>query len=577
MRRVLLLALVAAAPAAGAYEYLDFKVINTQADPLGYYVDSRSSAPAGVALSAVQVAAETAWNTWNGVPCASPSAVFRGLTASVVPDPPNRYDVYSVTPVWLSNPQDPDFDDILGPAPNFVLSVAIPVSVGGVLKTCDVYLNGTASWSAGSTASPGYFDVQTVLLHETGHCLGLGHNGFYQRDVMYQSLGEGDFFRALGPDDVDSLCARYPLPGGETARCKSDGTCNGPDLKCLPQPQTNGLSISLCSRGCAVGTNAGCPLPTSCQTSAAFAPAFDGACLLPGSQVTPVGAPCDGQSDCGPPNAQCFAPESQPSGTLFWEGGYCTQDCAPGQPPCPAGAECVDFGGGYARCLQSCRVGLSDCRPGYACADLSTGNAVCLPACGANSDCADPTHFDCRLCDGLCVPKQNPSGQVGDACQSNDSCGPGQTCEPSLGWQCSRQCSRGCAVCPTGSSCNATSRGLFCLRDCTGPGTCPSGLRCADTETGKGCLPACSTNNDCPVGQSCYAGECYSPVEDAGCGTLCNRPDAGRPIVPSRDAGVGGGDGSGGCGCQPVGASPAWLALGWLALGWFGRRAWRRP
>jgi hypothetical protein len=578
VNRLALAATVLPALAAAQYEYLPFRMIHNQAQPFEYYIDSRNPMPAGLSLSGVQQASERAWDAWNGLQCAFPKARSRGLTAGVVPDPPNRYDVFSTTPVWLV-PGDPDFEDVLGPSPFFVLSVAVPIAVGGALKTCDVYLNGDFTWSLSDTPVPNAMDVQTVMMHETGHCLGLGHNGTYPlNDVMVAEVLPGEHRRALGPTDVQAMCARYPLPGNDTAPCLADGGCNGPSLKCLVQPVTSGITTSICTKGCTTNTGGGCDVPTSCQASSAFAPTFNGACMLPGSAVTQVGKPCSTAAECGAPNSECLMPATQATGTVFWEDGYCTQSCAPGQPVCPAGSECIDFGGGVSRCLQNCRVGLSDCRPGYACAQVTTGTAVCLPACKANADCADPSNFDCRVCDGLCVPKQNPSGQIGDLCTSSATCGPGQTCETFLGGQCTRQCSRGCASCPAGASCHATSRGLFCLRDCTGPGTCPSGLRCADTSTGKGCLPACTTNVDCPVGQACYQGECLTPVEDAGCTTLCNRPDAGRPITPVVDGGTGGGGGTAGCGC---GATDAALELGLLVwLGLFAsvsrRHAWRR-
>ncbi|MEW6433237.1 MAG: matrixin family metalloprotease [Myxococcota bacterium] len=575
-RRLALTAVLLPALAA-AQEYLPFRMVNTAAQPFEYYVDNRQSAPAGLPINTVANAVDAAWGLWNGLQCASPKAQSRGMTSGVVPDPPNRYDVFSVTPVWLMTPGDPDFEGVLGPGPFYVASVAIPIAVGGALVTCDVYFNGAGPWSTSNPPPSNSLDVQTVMMHEAGHCLGLGHNGNYpDGDVMVEAIRPGEVRRALGPTDISTLCNRYPVAGNYTAPCLADGGCTGAGLKCLQQPVTAGIITSICTKGCTANTGGGCDLPTTCQASSAFSPSFNGACLLPGTAVTAVGRACTTDPSCGAPNSQCLRPSTQTSGTVFWEDGYCTQDCAPGQPACPAGSACVDFGGGTLRCLQQCRVGLSDCRPGYACAPISTGGAVCLPACKANSDCADPTNFDCRVCDGLCVAKQNPSGQIGDLCLTDDTCGPGQTCELSLGGQCSRQCSRGCASCPAGSSCNVTGRGLFCLRDCTGPGTCPSGLRCADTSSGKGCLPGCQIDNDCPVGEYCFQGECYAPVEDAGCTTLCNRPDAGRPISPVVDGGMGGGGGSGGCGCTSTTSALPLIVLAWLALPGPRRLSWRR-
>jgi hypothetical protein len=245
-------------------------------------------------------------------------------------------------------------------------------------------------------------------------------------------------------------------------------------------------------------------------------------------------------------------------GNFFWVDGYCTQRCQNGDPGCPAGSTCVQLDiGPY--CAQTCRIGLADCRAQYTCAaiDAIGTSGVCIPRCYSDQDCANPTTTTCRTCDGLCVNRQNISGQIGDVCTDDSTCGAGQNCRITAGTstlkQCTQQCARGCAQCPNGTTCTPGFQGeLFCLKDCTGPGTCPIGLRCADTPVGKACMPQCNSDTECPVGQSCYMGECYTPQEDASCGTLCNKMDAGRPIIiPPKDGGVGTG-GTGGCGCSVI-------------------------
>lgn len=241
-----------------AQEYLPFRMINTASQPFGYYVDNRNTAPAGLPINDVSNAVDAAWARWNGVQCAYPKAAPRGMASGVVADPPNRYDLFSVTPVWLLTPGDPDFEGVLGPGPFYVASVAVPISVGGALVTCDVYLNGAGPWSLANPPPSNALDVQTVMMHEAGHCLGLGHNGNYPAgDVMVEAIRPGEVRRALGPNDTQLLCNRYPVPGNYTSPCLADGGCNAPDLKCLVQPLTSGITTSICSRGCTAASGGG--------------------------------------------------------------------------------------------------------------------------------------------------------------------------------------------------------------------------------------------------------------------------------------------------------------------------------
>lgn len=559
-----LLPLLALLPmVAAADDYLSYKMIANASQPFTFYVDSRSQSPAGISYSLMQNAADRAWATWNGVQCSSVKVRSLGASVGTVPNPVSTTDAFSVGPIWMLT-QDADAQEIFGPI-SFVAALSLPRAYAGVLQTCDIYFNAwSVSWSVDTVVPQGRMDVETVMLHEGGHCLGLDHSGPPEA-VMYSVVESGEAVRALWPTDVQFLCARYPASGANGAPCLTDGGCLTATDKCLVQPTTNGVTTSLCTNGCATGANANCGIPLSCQPSTAFtASGFNGACLLPGNIVTRVGAPCtDAVADCGSSFAICRRPEMAASGNnrFRWVDGYCTQGCATGQPVCPAGSECVELGAGPV-CAQTCRVGLADCRADYACAPIDSigTSGVCVPRCYGDADCADPFNVMCRTCDGLCVARQNSSAQIGDGCTTDANCGPGQTCrvtDPQIPTikQCTQQCARGCGVCPSGTTCTPGKTGeLFCLRDCTGPGTCPMGLRCGDTPVGKACVPNCLLDAHCPVGQTCYFGECYStiPSDDAGCGPLCNKPDAGKPVVVApKDAGTGPG-GTGGCGCTSV-------------------------
>lgn len=566
--------------------YLPFKMLNGAQDPFRYYIDNRTPAPGGLSLASVQSATNSAWNTWNALTCAVPKTSFAGFTGTTVPNVPDPYDTFNVTPVWIASQSDPYWQVMFGSA--FVKGTAIPFTYAGVLTTCDIYLNGVGiNWSVASPTLSGSVDLESVMLHETGHCLGLNHFGSQTfSGVMAGAVQEGYQLRQLSSLDVTGLCERNPIQGQIGSPCLTDGGCGSSvaGIKCINQPLASG-SAKFCTVGCATGTGFVCDLPLFCEPATFFSPGKDGACLRAVNTVTRVGAPCNMDNQCGSSVGRCQPQDSQPSGVIRWNQGYCYQTCATGQPVCPAGSQCTALGGPAPVCLASCRVGLADCRPGYSCAQSINGG-VCVPSCAQDIDCGDVVNFQCRICDGLCVNRQNSSGQIGDFCQQDTQCGAGQLCakpEPLRPTKlCTISCGSGCGSCPTGSACHPLppTNALSCLRTCTGSGTCPPGLRCASLSTGRACLGPC--NNDdamCPLGQECFDGDCYNFSEDAGCGAFCMQADSGKPIVvPKRDAGTGGG-GSGGCGCATSSELAGLLAVGFVAWA-LGRkqreRAWRR-
>ena len=437
-------ALLLVSSAAAAQDYLDYKMLSSQQNPFQVYVDSRSQSPAGLQYTLMQNAVERAWGTWNAVQCSLPKVTSLGATGAIVPQPTQSYDSYSVTPVWmLSN--DADAVQIFGNNESLVLAITLPRAYAGVLQTCDTYFNGYGNqWSVDPVTPNFAADVETVALHEFGHCLGIGHINPYTA-VMDQVVEKGESVRVLTSADISVLCTRYPLVGESASPCFADGGCAQTDLKCIAQPVTNGLSLNLCTRGCTVNAGTACDVPLSCQASTAFS-GFTGACLLPGSIVTAVGRDCVMDPDCGNSVGFCQRPEPASAGQQFWVDGYCTQSCSTGQPGCPSGSVCTTLAQGD-RCLQSCRVGLADCRVGYACAatDAIGTSGVCIPRCYTNVDCN--SGYQCRTCDGLCVATQNPGGQLGNPCLADSECGAGQVCRVtsplSNQKQCVLQCARG--------------------------------------------------------------------------------------------------------------------------------------
>ncbi len=565
MRRPLVAVLLFAsvALAQDQYTYLAFKNLSDAQNPFPFYVDNHAPMPAGLAVANVRTAAESAWSKWNGVSCAVPKSTPRGFTGSVpVNDPIDPYDTFNVTPVFVTNAAHPYFNNIFGPG---IAAVTLPLHYTGVLEQCDVYLNATLQvpWSTQPSTPFDALDVESVVLHETGHCLGINHPND-NSSVMVASILPGENKRMLSAFDVNTLCFRYPVAGQVGSPCPDGGGCVSPN-KCITQPVAGGPPVQFCTRGCPTGVGHMCEVPLVCQSSTAFTPSFDGACLRPLTAVTQVGAPCSDDNMCGSSSGLCQRPEPKGNGNTFWYGGYCWQDCSPSRGPCPPGSTCNQLGN-VNMCLLSCRVGFADCRPGYACANTSQGG-VCVPRCEFNDDCI--SGFACRVCDGLCVSVNNPA-QPGDVCTDDGDCGLGQTCirvsASSDVRMCSQACGLGCQMCPGNSTCHpvpTAGNQFFCLRNCSGPATCPVGLVCSNLATGRACLPPCQSDRDCAVGTICDLGSCTVPMLDGGCGLLCQSEDSGIIMKPKpKDAGVGGG-GSGGCGCN---SSPESLLFGLMGL-----------
>jgi hypothetical protein len=119
--------------------------------------------------------------------------------------------------------------------PSYVALTTVKYSTRtGEIVNADVELNG---WDGGSSSAGSYFtcldpgiakcakygdpscidiDVQTVVVHEAGHLLGLDHAE--AGTVMYKFLGRGEVRRSLTGDDAAGACGIYPA-GGATVTC----------------------------------------------------------------------------------------------------------------------------------------------------------------------------------------------------------------------------------------------------------------------------------------------------------------------------------------------------------------------
>ncbi len=511
-----------------AFNYLPFKTTASAQAPLETRLQGPHTPPLNaITAGAAEAVAQRVWTTWNAVGCASVKGASTGFTEGVVATPGSTTDDANVVPVWVSDAADPLYQLSFGPR---VVALAVPTVRAGLLVTCDVFLNARDfEFAISGLPTSSQIDLETVLLHEVGHCLGLDHNASAPDSVMAAAVEAGRVRRGLATDDLAALCARYPN-GALGAPCEADAGGCSPGLSCVTQLSALGVQTPFCSAGCDGGANA-CPFPLSCRVSNLLGPSVPQACVLPGTDDVPVGAACAQASACGSAGL-CRTPTTLPSGTVQYENGSCTTPCDGG---CP-GASVCHLIGAAEECAPACRPGAADCRSGYACAERETLGA-CAPRCQGDADCGGGV---CRTCDGVCQPVNATGAPLGHSCRLTRECGTGLTCLAVEGTglrQCSRSCEGACEACPAGATCvRAGPTGLaLCLRACLDAG-CGNAEMCGAIAGSRVCVPACASDLDCAVGERCTNGACGF---DAGC-PACGGPDAGTSPPKPPGCGCGG-------------------------------------
>jgi len=108
-----------------------------------------------------------------------------------------------------------------------------------------------AGCEPGTQSNPGPVDLQSIVTHEVGHFIGIGHSNVEGATMFPSSPRTQVSKRTLAPDDIAAVCEIYQ-PGD------LDGTCNanpfgGLDLNCEDDgpPDCSGEVPISSSGGCA--------------------------------------------------------------------------------------------------------------------------------------------------------------------------------------------------------------------------------------------------------------------------------------------------------------------------------------
>lgn len=167
----------------------------------------------------LSAASRAAWDTWSFAPGSSFTATYAGPHAEAAAAD-GRSTIAAPT-TW-----DPAFGD---PERAIAFTALVYDTRTGTIGEADLLLNAERFTFDGT---PGSFDAQSVILHEAGHALGLGHScgdpGGRHRScfsipddppgererilgaVMAPGLSPAVERRVLGADDLAGLAAAYP-------------------------------------------------------------------------------------------------------------------------------------------------------------------------------------------------------------------------------------------------------------------------------------------------------------------------------------------------------------------------------
>lgn len=214
---VLCLALILVHPATtDAYLKFGFRIGDRTVDvkwqelPIRYFVNERDIP--GVTAGDFRAAIGRAAATWQAVEGSSVALEFLGTTGA----PPGMIDGRTT----LGFLDRPDLDRVLG-ATSFILD-----SSTGAIVESDIFFNTAFPWSVAPQGEPGRVDVESVVVHELGHLIGLGHSAIGETEPTGNGgrrvLGSGAVMfpfamtpgaiadRVLQADDMAGAADLYP-------------------------------------------------------------------------------------------------------------------------------------------------------------------------------------------------------------------------------------------------------------------------------------------------------------------------------------------------------------------------------
>jgi hypothetical protein len=490
--------------------------------PAEYSLRTPGSADLGVATTETEL--QRGMDDWTREDCSGLRTSYLGRTSVGTASFDGNSVVEWVESGWSNSP--------------IAIGVTTPQWSRRCITQADMEMNGVNyTWITGSGRGSSV-NAYSIILHEGGHYMGLGHSSVSSA-AMYGSYSGG--VDSITADDRAGICTLYPGSGvscetvpcpagfecisGECEPMTGDGTlcspctdnaeCGGPADLCIRFPDglryctTACTSSADCGENSCFGTSAGggqCA-PVDSSGNAVCAGVMTGPECTDNSDCDATER-CDSMGDCVPRPVDL---------------GDLGEACETGDE-CNSG-ECIATPAGSI-CTEACDwLDATSCAPGFYC------DGEALGTCGS----------------GRCLAGTAGAGGLGDACGVDTECDSLFCVDGSCGLPC---IPGGVADCPEGFSCLMGSLPLPSCGVCQRAGAvgdwcdrnedCAS-LQCAERGDINFCTAFCSDATECPDSFTC---------EDAGGASVC-APPAGY-VPPMMMTGPMTRD-RGGCGCRVPG------------------------
>lgn len=206
---------------------------------LSYAVDVRGSQ--WMSFEQTETAVDAGFFAWTQVQCdAGPTHVsFQPLDAATCKKPEYNDGDGNVNTVAFLDPWVDPSDGASFPRQALALTIVWHDEVTGQILDVDMLINDTEPICPRENPSCGGFDLQSIVTHESGHFLGIGHSPVENATMHFRSPEPGNLSpRTLAEDDISALCAIYPS-GSPAPVCSALDfePGGGLDLDCEDDPR----------------------------------------------------------------------------------------------------------------------------------------------------------------------------------------------------------------------------------------------------------------------------------------------------------------------------------------------------